>query len=76
MPTYEFRCEACDERFELVCGIAELETKAVCPACGAREVRQVFGRVATPGLGTRFNPGHFERPPARGAKPHYVPPKD
>ena len=76
MPTYEYRCGKCDEAFEVVCSIAEREDKAVCPACGAREVRQVFGSIAFSGHRTEFNPGHFERPPGKKAgAPRWVEPK-
>ena len=36
MPTYEFQCEKCRKRFELVCTITEYERKArklKCPKC-------------------------------------------
>ena len=75
MPTYEFRCAACGERFEIVCAFAEREEQAVCPACGARDAEPVFGPIAGAGRRAPFNPGHFERPAGRGARPHYVEPK-
>jgi putative FmdB family regulatory protein len=75
VPTYDFRCRSCGEQFEVVCSIAEREERAVCPACGERDAAQVFGPIATSGRGAPFNPGYFERPSGRGAKPRYVEPK-
>jgi putative FmdB family regulatory protein len=73
MPTYDFRCSQCGETFEVVCAIAEREDLAVCPACGSREVAQVFGPIAVPGSGAAFNPGYFER--RKNEKPRWVEPK-
>jgi putative FmdB family regulatory protein len=38
MPVYEFRCGACGETFEIISSLADREAKAVCPACGDRDV--------------------------------------
>ena len=73
MPTYDYRCRQCGETFELVCAMAERDERAVCPACGSREVGQVFGPVATSGRGAAFSPGHFVR--QKGQKPRWVEPK-
>ena len=76
MPTYEYRCGKCGEAFEVVCSIAEREQKAVCPACGVREVNQVFGSIAFSGHRTEFSPGHFERAKGKqGGPPRWVEPK-
>jgi putative FmdB family regulatory protein len=73
VPTYGYSCGACGERFEIICSFAEREQKAVCPACGGRDVREVFGSIGRPGRGASLNPGHFERP-HRGAVPRWVGP--
>jgi putative FmdB family regulatory protein len=59
MPTYDFRCTACGERFEVVSSIAERDEKSVCPSCGSRKVETVFGSFAVGGLRTTLNPGNF-----------------
>lgn len=41
MPTYEFNCKRCDERFEITCHWNERKEKAVCPKCGGRSVAPV-----------------------------------
>ncbi len=72
MPVYEFQCATCGERFEIVCGHAELGEAAVCPGCGGREVKQVFGGFTVGISRSRLNPGTFER--RRGEAPTYKPP--
>lgn len=76
MPTYEYRCATCGEAFEVVCAIAEREDRAACPACGGRDVSQVFGSISFMGHRTELNPGHFERPKGKkGGTPRWVEPK-
>ena len=39
MPTYEYRCETCDETFELRESIAEHEAaEPKCPKCGSEKI--------------------------------------
>ncbi|MFO7638510.1 MAG: zinc ribbon domain-containing protein [bacterium] len=47
MPVYEYNCDDCGRRFDLVASLAEKEAGLApeCPACGSRNCRQVFGRV-------------------------------
>ncbi|MFO7676606.1 MAG: zinc ribbon domain-containing protein [bacterium] len=47
MPVYEFKCEECGRRFDLVASLAEKESglKPECPKCGSANCTQVFGRV-------------------------------
>jgi putative FmdB family regulatory protein len=42
MPTYEYRCENCGERFEIACHMDERETLAVCPHCKSKDVTPVI----------------------------------
>jgi|YelNatPaOPRAMG01_1025707.scaffolds.fasta_scaffold26639_2 putative FmdB family regulatory protein len=42
MPTYEYRCADCGERFEITCRMSEREQLAVCPKCGSRNVEPVI----------------------------------
>jgi putative FmdB family regulatory protein len=42
MPTYDYRCDACNHQYELFQSItAEPEKK--CPKCGKRKVRRLIG---------------------------------
>lgn len=47
MPVYEYECEKCGNRFELIATLAEKEAGIApeCPKCGSQNCRQVFGRV-------------------------------
>ena len=42
MPTYEYRCKECDERFELSWRLEEREQLAVCPKCKSAKVEPAF----------------------------------
>lgn len=43
MPTYEYRCQACQKDFAVIQSIAEHERKQNrCPACGSDQVTQLF----------------------------------
>jgi putative FmdB family regulatory protein len=46
MPVYEFRCEDCGKKFDVVATITEKEAgiAPACPRCGGARARQVFGR--------------------------------
>ncbi len=47
MPVYDFRCEKCEKVFSVQMSYQDYGRKAVaCPACGAKETRRIFGRVA------------------------------
>ena len=40
MPTYEYTCKQCGERFELILSFGEHEKKHKCPKCGSTELEQ------------------------------------
>ena len=46
MPVYEFQCQDCDKKFEIVATLAEQEAglDPACPKCGRKRARQVFSR--------------------------------
>jgi putative FmdB family regulatory protein len=46
MPVYEFQCQDCGKKFEIVATLAEKEAglNPVCPKCGRKRARQVFSR--------------------------------
>jgi putative FmdB family regulatory protein len=39
MPIYEYRCESCSEKFELLTRFAERDTAQACPACESTKTR-------------------------------------
>jgi putative FmdB family regulatory protein len=46
MPVYEYQCESCGKKFDIIATLAEKEAglAPVCPKCGGKRVRQVFSR--------------------------------
>ncbi len=41
MPTYEFKCQACEKQFSTTSTVKQLEEgKIKCPSCGAAKVQQ------------------------------------
>jgi len=61
MPTYEFECGDCGERFDVRASFSEWDEglRPKCPRCGSENVGQVFVSVAllTRSGEVRFNPG-------------------
>jgi putative FmdB family regulatory protein len=52
MPIYEYRCEECDEKFELFVRSIAKQTSSACPKCGSQRVRKdisLFGVGGTSG---------------------------
>ncbi|OUM99600.1 MAG: hypothetical protein BAA04_01350 [Firmicutes bacterium ZCTH02-B6] len=43
MPTYAFRCTACGHEFEVQTSWSA-KGEVVCPSCGGRELKELFGR--------------------------------
>lgn len=45
MPTYEFKCDDCGERFDIRALFSEKEKglNCECPRCGSEDTEQVFG---------------------------------
>ena len=46
MPVYEYQCQDCAKKFDIVASIAEKEAglKPACPKCGGKRAKQVFSR--------------------------------
>ena len=42
MPTYEYKCGACDHGFEIVQSMKD-KAKRKCPECGKHKLKRVFG---------------------------------
>lgn len=51
MPVYEFCCEDCSKKFDVIATLEEKEAglQPVCPHCGGMRVRQIFGRFTVVG---------------------------
>ncbi|MBN2209423.1 MAG: zinc ribbon domain-containing protein [Candidatus Coatesbacteria bacterium] len=52
MPIYEYECEKCKERFELLRGISESGEPAACPKCGAEDARRLMSLFGSSGCGS------------------------
>jgi len=46
MPIYEFRCESCDQVFELLALSDSERRQAECPQCGGRQLSRVLSTCA------------------------------
>ena len=62
MPTYEYECSACGERFERFQPITAAPIRT-CPACGKRKVRRLIGA----GAGVIFKGSGFYQTDYRSA---------
>lgn len=47
MPWYDYRCDDCEETFEVRRSMSESDSGEApeCPECGGRETRRIFGNV-------------------------------
>src|SRR5213592_3721035 len=46
MPIYEYRCESCAERFEVLTRFAERDTAQICPVCESTKTRVLVSSFA------------------------------
>lgn len=46
MPLYEYRCPACQGRFEIIQHLGASAAETVCPACGAQHVERQLSTFA------------------------------
>ncbi|HET7420575.1 MAG TPA: zinc ribbon domain-containing protein [Candidatus Dormibacteraeota bacterium] len=46
MPIYEYRCESCAEKFEVLTRFAERDKAQVCPACESTKTRVLVSSFA------------------------------
>ena len=51
MPIYEYRCESCTEKFEVLTRFAERDAAQVCPACESTKTRVLVSSFARVGGG-------------------------
>jgi putative FmdB family regulatory protein len=49
MPIYEYQCESCAERFEVLTRFAERDSVQVCPACESTKTRVLVSSFAFAG---------------------------
>ena len=63
MPTYEYRCRACGETFELRRSMAESDAPASCPS-GHDDTTRLLSVFASVGSGSASGPAPSAGPPA------------
>jgi putative FmdB family regulatory protein len=51
MPIYEYRCESCSEKFEVLTRFAERDQAQVCPTCESTRTRVLVSSFAYAGGG-------------------------
>ena len=58
MPTYEYYCDKCGDRFEEFCKISERTqpTKKPCSKCGEKEIKQGFFTAPVGGYDANLKP--------------------
>jgi len=49
MPIYEYRCDACDRKFELLTSFAERDRPQACPSCESTKTRVLVSSFAALG---------------------------
>lgn len=52
MPIYEYRCHACEERFEEVVRRGTRDEEIECPSCGEKRSERRLSTFAIPGVAT------------------------
>ncbi len=51
MPMYEYRCEACGRKFEMLRRMSDADTNLTCPQCESTQVQRQFSTFAATGCG-------------------------
>ncbi len=59
MPIYEYRCEDCSDRFEVLTSFAERDRAQVCPTCESRKTRVLVSTFASLGGDADDAPADF-----------------
>jgi putative FmdB family regulatory protein len=49
MPIYEYRCESCSGKFEVLTRFAERDTSQICPSCESTKTRVLISSFAVAG---------------------------
>jgi putative FmdB family regulatory protein len=63
MPLYEYRCQSCQKRFEVLQRIGEDATGLECPKCGEAKLEKLFSTFASTMSGSSDSaPAACERP--------------
>ncbi len=52
MPIYEYRCEDCNESFEVFVRSSSQKAKLTCPKCGSQKVKKAVSLFGAVGAGS------------------------
>ncbi len=68
MPLYEYRCPACQGRFELIQHLGANAAETVCPACGGQHVERQLSTfaVASGSMGNGSGAAHAHAEASEG----------
>ena len=66
MPTYEYHCKSCENRFELFQKISD-PAPASCPKCGSGPIQKIFSSVGIIFKGSGFYVTDYKQKEARAA---------
>ena len=56
MPIYEYRCDACAGKFEVLTSFSERDHGQVCPSCESTKTRVQVSSFAAIGAGAELSP--------------------
>ena len=59
MPIYEYRCEGCAGKFEVLTSFAERDRAQACPSCSSERTRVLVSSFAFAGHGDASEPFDF-----------------
>ena len=59
MPIYEYRCESCAGKFEVLTRFAERDSAQVCPTCESTKTRVLVSSFASFAAGDSSSPSDF-----------------
>ncbi len=66
MPIYEYRCEECSSRFDVLTSFAERDRAQVCPKCESTRTRVLVSTFAAIGGDSEDGPADFGSMPSGG----------
>jgi len=56
MPIYEYYCEKCGEKFELLRSMVDSDKDTKCPKCGEKSAKKIFSTFGVMSPGTSCTP--------------------
>lgn len=59
MPMYEYRCNQCGAKFEIIRGISAANEEIKCPKCGSEKTEKVLSVVCGGRVGSTKGNLHF-----------------